>query len=185
MLKVNGHNFEFIKFQDLSEDLKIKVLYWRNDKEIRKWMYNTNLIDLKQHLNFLNSLNSSKDKIYFLVKRGGIPIGVFSLIDIKAKNAEWGYYMAPEFQQKNLGVEFYYAILKFCFDQLKFKNIYGYALVSNRAANSLNSLFGFSSKTLKKEDDKESYKLRTLNKEIWYNEIVNNSKIVKLLELTK
>ena len=45
------------------------ILEWRNKIRYTKWMHTQNDISLEEHLDFINSLKTIKDKLYFLVKR--------------------------------------------------------------------------------------------------------------------
>ena len=46
-------NIQLINFIELSEEEKEMVLKWRNDSEIRKWMYNQEEIKLFESINCL------------------------------------------------------------------------------------------------------------------------------------
>jgi len=182
---VNNKVYSFVAFQELSIVELQEILDWRNHESIRKWMYNQDLVSLDDHLKFAKQLNNTNEKLYFLVKRDNLPIGVFSLVNIRNNFGEWGYYLAPRYHNKSLGVEFYYAVLSYCFSYLNFDKIVGYAMESNRAANSLNTLFSFDKRTVSKIGFSELYYERFLTKEIWFNEVCVNKKIQKLLEITK
>ena len=65
---------KLINFIDLIYDEKKMVLEWRNNQNIKKWMYTQDDINLESHLNFIDSLKNSKDKLYFLVKKDNIYI---------------------------------------------------------------------------------------------------------------
>jgi UDP-4-amino-4,6-dideoxy-N-acetyl-beta-L-altrosamine N-acetyltransferase len=185
MIIIDENRFEIVNFVDLDIDSLKMILRWRNDNSVRKWMYNKNPISLSDHLNFVELLKVSKNKLYFLVKRCGVPVGVFSLVDIVNSTGEWGYYLAPEFHGKNLGVEFYYSCLRYCFYSIQMTALIGYALKDNNSANSLNKLFGFEGSLVKKDGYDELFYEFVLKKEKWDSEVVNNKKIKRLLELTK
>ena len=178
-------NYEVIYFTQI-EDLYLKkqILEWRNDESIRKWMYNSDIISLEQHLSFIDSLKYKKDKVYFLVKRNNEYIGVFYVVDRKDYKGEFGYYLAPKFHQENLSVEFYYNNLLYCFNNLELKELLGHVLKTNKDAYTLNLFFGFEVKEIQKSDLKEFYYM-TLTKEKWEENLKNNNKIKYFLELTK
>jgi UDP-4-amino-4,6-dideoxy-N-acetyl-beta-L-altrosamine N-acetyltransferase len=184
MNKVNGNKYTFINFIYTDEGEKNMILSWRNDLSIRKWMYDKEPISLKNHLNFLESLKFRKDRLYFLVKRNDENIGVFSLVDINNFEGEWGYYLAPTMHNRNLGVEFYYATLKYCFESIQIKKVKGFALDENRNANSLNSLFGFEKLEINKEFADGVFFQVLLTVEKWKKTVENDPKIKKLLTLT-
>lgn len=185
MIEINGNKYEFINFIDIDDDEKKLVLLWRNDESIRKWMYSQVPISIESHLNFIELLKTIKDKLYFLVKRNDEKIGVFSLVDIDGFEGELGYYLSPDKQNGNLGVEFYYAILKYSFDVIKIKTIVGFALEENKGANSLNSLFGFEKLNDTREFKEGVFIQIMLTFEKWKDIVVSDSKIKKLLNLTK
>ncbi len=183
---INENSYSFVNFTELNHSEIELVWKWRNNNSIRKWMFDQDFISFENHLKFIKKLSEKKDKLYFLAKREQIPVGVFSIVDIKGKTGEWGYYIAPEYHDHNLGVEFYYYGLQFIFEKLNFEKIVGYALIKNKAANSLNDLFGFT-KTfmeLTKDNTTESYYYRELSSNEWIENIKPNKKIGRLLELT-
>ncbi|WP_312390623.1 UDP-4-amino-4,6-dideoxy-N-acetyl-beta-L-altrosamine N-acetyltransferase [Chryseobacterium sp.] len=184
MNEFNGNKYEFLNFININSEDKEIVLSWRNDESIRKWMYSQVPITLENHLNFIELLKIRKDKLYFLVKRNDENIGVFSLVDFDGFKGELGYYLSPDKHNGNLGVEFYYAILKYCFDCIEIKKIEGFALEENKGANSLNSLFGFEKLKDTRELKEGVFFQIILTVETWKNTVVNNLKIKKLLNLT-
>ena len=178
--------YSFKSFTSLTE-AEIQLIWeWRNHIEIRKWMYNDHIIPIENHIQFIDGLKNNTAKQYWLVQRRNIGVGVMSVVDIKEKNGEWGYYIAPKFHEKSLGVEFYYYSLEYLFRMTEMECLYGYALVKNIAANSLNDLFGFDKELVVKEIDGIAYDFyfRNLTKEKFLDKIQNDSKILKLLDFT-
>lgn len=176
--------YTFKNFIDLSIDEARLVLNWRNHDNVRKWMYNTSNIGLDDHLSFIKTLNNSEDKYYFMVLRHGHPLGVFNLIDYQNNEGEFGFYLSPDFHDSNLGIEFYFSVIEYCFDVLKAEKLVGYALVTNKGANSFNSLFGFDSEEVWKENYSLPFLKRVLYKDVWENQIRHSVRIKKILQLT-
>ena len=176
----------FKNFTSLNEAEIQLVWEWRNHIEIRKWMYNDNVIPIEKHIQFINGLKDNQTKQYWLVQRRNIAIGVMSVVDIKEKSGEWGYYIAPEFHEKNMGVELYYYSLDYLFNIMRMERLYGYALTKNIAANSLNDLFEFDKELITKEICGNSYDFyfRNLTKEKFFGKVRNDLKILKLLDFT-
>ena len=75
-------NIELINFTNLSLEEKKMILEWRNHKDIRKWMYNRDIIGLSEHLSYIDSLASKKDRLYFIVKYRNEVIGVIDFTNI-------------------------------------------------------------------------------------------------------
>ncbi len=90
-------SIELINFTLLSLEEKKMVLKWRNNPNIKRWMYDKNNISLKNHLNYIEFLKTKKDRIYFLVKEEENSVGVidFTSIDYLTKSAEIGLYSNP------------------------------------------------------------------------------------------
>ena len=88
------NNIELINFTDMTLDEKKMVLSWRNHPEVKKWMYNSDNISLENHLEYVESLNNSPDKLYFLVEKDKNYIGVidFTSINRDEKSSEFGLY---------------------------------------------------------------------------------------------
>lgn len=183
---INNLMYTFTNFFDLTIEQKVMILDWRNSEVIRKWMYNTNFVEKDNHLSFIERLENDKTKFYFLVKRNEIPVGVISILDIKDYSGDWGYYIAPDFHNQNLGVEFYYFSLLHFYNKLNFKKVFGYVLKENKSANSFSDLFGFSKELQIKEIGSLSseFYYREMTKAYWEENIINNSKIKRLLQLT-
>ncbi|GAA3736196.1 hypothetical protein GCM10022422_19070 [Flavobacterium ginsengisoli] len=182
-----GCKYTYVNFTDLNNEELLLVFNWRNNYEVRKWMYSTDLVELDNHFNFVERLKTDKSKLYFLVKRNDLPIGTFSLTGIENGEAEWGYYVAPDYHHKNIGVEFYYYALEYIYLVLKMKNVKGYVLTTNKSANSFSDLFGFSkviSKFTSSGNNNDEYFFREMSENVWEEKVRKNKKIERLLELT-
>jgi len=88
-----------VDFTDLSLEEKKMVLAWRNDKRVRRWMFDKEEITLSAHLAYIESLKNKRDKRYFLVKRSGEAIGVVDFVDITKKSATFGVYAMKGFRK--------------------------------------------------------------------------------------
>src|SRR5574344_1884085 len=87
---------KLINFTDLSNDEKKIMLEWRNNPNIKKWIYTQSDITLESHLNFIDSLKNSKEKLYFLVKKEDENIGVIYFTQIEPNESlHIGIYSNP------------------------------------------------------------------------------------------
>jgi UDP-4-amino-4,6-dideoxy-N-acetyl-beta-L-altrosamine N-acetyltransferase len=178
----NNLIYTFVNFNELNEDDVMLIHKWRNNDKIRKWMHNQNKITLENHLKFMLNLKNNKLKLFFLVKRNGISVGVFSLNKIINQSADWGYYLNPNLHKQNLGVEFYYYVLNHIFNNLKFLKIYGHVLKENHSSISLSKLFKFIFRTNYHKNINYFYVELTFKK--WTEKVVFCNKIKRFLELT-
>lgn len=183
---INDRLYKFVDFIDIKEEDKRIVWKWRNHENIRQWMYNKEIIEWEDHFKFLEGLRKDPTKRYWLVKKENNYIGVSSIVDINNKSGEWGYYIAPELHEKNLGVEFYYFSLNFLFEVVGMESLYGYASVKNKSANSFNDLFGFTKQLMTKKTDSESsnFFYRELSLSKWDLKIKEDKRIERLLMFT-
>lgn len=134
--------YTFKNFIQLSLEEKLKVLDWRNDDGIRKWMYNSDILQRDEHLNFINKLSSRNDCYYWLVCNEEGPVGVMNITSVDAKNdkAELGYYLVPGLCGE--GFFFVRECFYFFFKVLGIKTFYGAVNEDNKEAIMLDEFFG-------------------------------------------
>ena len=112
-------NIQLLNFIDLKLEEKEMILKWRNHPEIRKWMYNQDEIKLEEHLTFIESLKSRKDKLYFLVKKEDEFIGVIDFLDLDKKEIFYGIYSNPNSKIMGVGRILNEISIDFAFNSLK------------------------------------------------------------------
>ena len=112
-------NIQLLNFIDLKPEEKEMILKWRNHPEIRMWMYNQDEIKLEEHLNFIESLKSRKDKLYFLVKKEEEFIGVIDFLDLDKKEIFYGIYSNPNSKIMGVGRILNEISIDFAFNSLK------------------------------------------------------------------
>ena len=138
-------DYSFINFTNLDGETIKQVWQWRNDPQIRAFMYNKEIIPLENHLRFVESLKDRNDVAYWLVRKGAEAIGVTNLTDINIEesSAELGYYMLPSKLNSGLGLEFAYNNLLFVFNtQIRCDSLHGAIHRSNINALVLDSYLG-------------------------------------------
>ena len=141
-----GIGLALINFIDLSQEEKMMILEWRNRLDIQKWMYTQNDISLEEHLDFINSLKTIKDKLYFLVKKDNIYIGVIDFTQIKPNESlHMGIYTNPDLK----------TIIYFSFEILKVEKIFSEVYFENERAFSLYKIYGFKEYSYKIVNDKK------------------------------
>ena len=135
-------DIKLINFIDLSQEEKMMILEWRNRLDIQKWMYTQNDISLEEHLDFIDSLKTIKDKLYFLVKKDNIYIGVIDFTQIKPNESlHMGISTNPDL--KDYGKILLETIIYFSFEILKVVKIYSEVYFENEKAYLLYKSYGF------------------------------------------
>ena len=118
------------------------VLEWRNRLDIQKMMYSQSDIPLEKHLEFIDSLRVITDKLYFLVKKDNINIGVIYFTQIKSNESlVMGIYANPNL--KGYGKVLLETIIYFSFEILKVVKIYSEVYFENEKAYLLYKSYGF------------------------------------------
>ena len=123
-------------FIQLDYDEKLMILEWRNHSETSKFMLNKK-IELKEHLNFINSLKENKTKLYFLVD----DIGVIDFTNITDKKADIGLYKNPNKQK--VGSVLMKHIIAYGFNVLGLEKLILYVYENNQKAINLYKKFNF------------------------------------------
>ena len=135
-------DIKLINFIDLSQEEKMMILEWRNKIDIQKWVHTQNDISLEEHLDFIDSLKTIKDKLYFLVKKDNIYIGVIDFTQIKPNESlHMGIYTNPDL--KGYGKILLETIIYFSFEILKVVKIYSEVYFENEKAYLLYKSYGF------------------------------------------
>lgn len=126
-------------------DREVELVWlWRNDEKIRQWMANSELIPLKTHRQFIESLVDRDNMYYWLVYKDESPVGVVSAInvDYSKGTAEVGYYLAPKLMDSGEGFRLHYSYKFFFFDILGFEKLTGYIRSGNTRAFQLTMFMG-------------------------------------------
>ena len=131
----------FIHFSKLDKDLARQVLAWRNHPEIRKWMYNKDVISEEDHFQFLQQLPRQRHRFYWLIKEGDKDLGVIDLANCKGGESEWGFYLNPKYIGGGKALRLFHHALHFFFQKIHLKKVYGYVACENTNSLLLNELF--------------------------------------------
>jgi len=123
-------------FVNLTLNEKKEVLKWKNHIEIRKWMYNKNIIDLKSHLEFIETLKKDNKKLYFKIDDLGV-------INYKIKNnyAEIGLHKNPN--KNGVGKILMKKLIEYGFNELNLEKLILYVYENNLKAINLYKKFNF------------------------------------------
>lgn len=162
-----GREVKLIDFTDMCLQEKKMVLAWRNDESIKKWMYNKNDISLQNHLNFIDSLESTKENQYILLKKGDIYIGVidFKNIDFKNKTTDFGLYANPFEKVLGVGRVLEEICIKYAFEMLKLEVLKLEVFDENTKAKNLYEKFNFHITGKKVVNEKEVLCMELENRE--------------------
>lgn len=173
---INFENNIFIKnFISLNNDEKVFVLEMRNNDNVRNFMYNKNIIELDNHIKFIENLNNDDNNIYFVVYHDSNIIGVISLTEINNKLAFLGIYKNP-FNKNSKGEYLINTIKKIAFDNLGLNEIIAEVISENTNAINFYKKHGFIYLNSEKKynkfiNDYENIEIFTFKKEFFKDEL--------------
>ncbi len=86
----------FKDFTECDDELICDILKWRNSDMVRKYSFNSNIISVKEHLKFIDSLKNNEHNKYYVLQQNNQNIGVIHYkIQEDNKTAYLGYYKNP------------------------------------------------------------------------------------------
>lgn len=135
------NNVHFVNYTKLNKANKEKVLEYRNQKDVRKWMISNEEISLENHLNFINTLKKSTDKYYFAGFRNNVLIGGLSIVGCKSESCSVGLFMGKKF--RGSGIELAYFSQLYAFNFLNLKKIIIRVHIDNINAIDYNVFLGY------------------------------------------
>lgn len=131
------------------QDLPI-TLQWRNQDQIRRWFFHSDIIPFEQHLKWFHSYQSSDDDYVFIIKdleANEKPVGQLAIyhIDWENRTAEFGRLMIGELSAHRRGIAYAATrlALRIAFDQLDLNELYLEVFSDNQPALSLYKKIGF------------------------------------------
>jgi UDP-4-amino-4,6-dideoxy-N-acetyl-beta-L-altrosamine N-acetyltransferase len=170
------HNsYQYKNFILLTDEEKRMIWLWRNNDNVKKWMYNSHPISLENHLNFITSLEQRTDCYYWIVYKNNQPYGVVNITDVdyEKRFGEIGLYRNPLIQDNGGGLDFYYNYFDFLFFSIGFEILKAGISSHNDIAILLDSFLGFKYTGLKSDDEERVfYEAICIKKEIekeWSN----------------
>ena len=150
-----NENINLVNFIDLTLDENKMIIYWRNHTSIKQWMYNNNDITLENHLAFIESLNNSMDKLYFVVKQDNKYIGVIDFTEIDNFEIYFGLYANPNVKIAGIGRILEKICIDYAFNILKKDTLKLEVFSDNIQVRNLHKKFNFKETGTKTINNKE------------------------------
>lgn len=119
------------------------VLEWRNHPEIRRCMYNRQLIAMEEHLNWFERTSRRSRDHLLIYEAECVPAGFAKLCQTDCGLiAEWGFYAAPD-APKGTGRRLGAAVLNYAFLDIGLHKVYGQVLGLNGRSIRFHRQLGF------------------------------------------
>ncbi len=136
---------ELKPFADLNSQEAEHILAIRNEGDIRKNMYTDQVIELAEHVSWMDRTSARDDVLWFAVLFQGQISGAVGLTTIVAAHAraEWAFYISKEVHGKGLGSALEFKFLDWAFSKRKLHKLNCEVLAFNTAVIALHKKFGF------------------------------------------
>lgn len=119
------------------------VLGWRNHPAIRAWMFSGKEIAKNEHAEWFSRASMTPNQWLFIYEVVGRPLGFMNLrADATTRNAEWGFYTAPD-APRGTGSAMGQAVIALAFADLGIRKITGQVLDFNRRSAAFHRRLGF------------------------------------------
>lgn len=182
-----------MKFNDITKvdkTLQLEVLYWRNHLNIRQNMYTDKIISTKEHLEWLKFLQNNNNTKIFIASHKNENIGITSInnINITHKNADWAFYLNPDFlSKKGLGTLLEFHFLNYVFENFHIEKLNCEVLETNPLVIKMHKKFGFQEEGIKrkniiKNDIRINIHMLGILKDEWNNKRNDFIKIIQRFE---
>lgn len=178
MIRGKGIYLRTVQESDLEQ-----LRQWRNSPEVANFMLSRSLITPEQQANWFRNIRNDPSSFYWMILTNeNKKLGLASLtkIDNTEHSAEPGLYIGDAANRNSFfGLEAYYQVLHFAFDELGVEKIYGTTLAENQPAHKMNLSFGFKQEALIKDGLEVGGLLHDLYKVILYKADFYNSRLAR------
>ena len=143
------------------EDAEL-IVRWRNDPEIRKWLFSTDPFTIESHLEWFRQPKADRLDFVICLRESEYPIGTvnYTNIDFQNAKAEAGKMLGDQTQWgKGLAKESFRLWLAFGFEHLCLTHIYALTLSTNSTNIKLNEKIGFQVEKVLREEYQRGDKL--------------------------
>lgn len=123
-----------------------RLLRWRNDPEIARFMYSDHVISEAEHHAWLKSALTCASQRHWIIELDETPVGLASVtkIDSVHASADWAFYLASTaVRGRGVGSVVEYRVLEFAFLELGLKRLSCAVLAFNGPVIAMHESFGF------------------------------------------
>jgi len=135
----------FVDILETGEDVQMRVREWRNQQNIRRYMYTDHVISDAEHRRWLEGLRGNDSVRVFVVFFEDQPVGVVSLnaIDRRHRKADWAFYLKEGLRGLGLGSRVEYQLIELAFGEFGLEKLNCEVLATNPSVIRLHKKFGF------------------------------------------
>ena len=123
-----------------------RLLGWRNQPEVARWMYSDHLIQPDEHARWFEAALADPRRKYWVIEADARPVGLANLYDIahEHRRCAWAYYLAdPSTRGQGIGAYVEFWVLDHVFGELGLNKLWCEVLIDNEPVWKLHEGFGF------------------------------------------
>jgi len=138
--------YKLVPVVNLGRKLQLQVLKIRNEKHIREWLFTQEEIIIEDHFNWIEKIKNDQSQVNLVIVNDKMqPLGSVNLkkIDMKNKNAELGFYMSLNNNEKGLMTISLSTILNYSFDVIGIEKIYSEVFEGNSKSINIHKRLAF------------------------------------------
>ena len=142
---IGSRKIKLALLTSLDIQLQLKVREIRNEENVRKWMYTDNIIDVDEHLNWINQLKHDDRQIVFVVlDEIDALLGLVSVnaLNLRHKTTDWAYYLTSS-ERRGLGSAIEFSFINFIFNTLGIEKLNCEVIEGNDAVVKMHKKFLF------------------------------------------
>lgn len=135
-----------VDLRDLVATDRERIRAWRNLPEVRANMFTDHEIGEDEHARWFAGIHDDPRRRYWVVHCDGRDVGLAHLYDIDRHHGRcgWGYYLASAGDRgRGIGSVVWYLLLRYAFDELGLRKVYGEVLAVNAPVLRMHERFGF------------------------------------------
>ena len=128
-----------------------RLLAWRNQPEVARWMYSDHAISPQEHARWFAGALADARRRYWVIEANGAPVGLANLYDLAPEHGRtsWAYYLAePSTRGQGIGAFVEYWVIEHVFGELGLNKLWCEVLVDNEGVWKLHEGFGFQREAL-------------------------------------
>lgn len=107
-----------ITLRDLAEEDRDRLLVWRNQSEIRQWMYTDHVISREEHDDWFSAVLVDASRKYWVIELDDAPVGVVNLtgLAVDDTSCSFGIYIGESHARgSGAGLAGLFAALRYAF----------------------------------------------------------------------
>ena len=143
-----------VRLRPLDAGDRDRLLAWRNQPEVARWMYSDHTIAPEEHARWFEAALADARRRYWVIEADGKPVGLANLYDIapEHRRCAWAYYLAdPSTRGQGIGAYVEYWVIEHVFGELALNKLWCEVLIDNEPVWRLHEGFGFTREALFRE----------------------------------